>query len=46
MKEIQRDTTDKRNTADVLEKKKSKIRMYWDSKPNVGTIVNMRAVLK
>jgi len=26
--------------------KKSRIRSYWDSKPNVGTIVNMRAVLK
>jgi len=32
--------------ASVSEVRKSKIALYWDKKPNTGTIVNMRAVLK
>ena len=32
--------------ASVPEVRKSKIALYLEKKPNVGTIVNMRAVLK
>jgi hypothetical protein len=30
----------------VPEVRKSKIALFWEKKPNKGTIVNMRAVLK
>jgi hypothetical protein len=30
----------------VPDEKKSKIALYWEKKPNEGTIVNMRAVLR
>jgi len=38
--------TEKEENEIVPEEKKSKIRLYWDKKPNEGIIVNMRAVLK
>ena len=42
MKLIKKDTDNKVET----EGRKSKIRLYWESKPNEGVIHNMRAVLR
>ena len=45
MKRTKRQTK-KGENENVPEVKKSKIALFWESKPNEGTIVNMRAVLK
>ena len=38
--------TEKEENEIVPEERKSKIALYWEKKPNEGTIVNMRAVLR
>jgi hypothetical protein len=45
MKRTKNETAQEGNKA-VPERKKSKIALYWEKKPNEGIIVNMRAVLK
>jgi len=46
MKKTKNKTVNNAVEATTPEVKKSKIALYLEKKPNVGTIVNMRAVLK
>ena len=46
MKKTKNKTVNSEVEATASEVKKSKIALYWEKKPNIGVVVNMRAVLK
>ena len=46
MIQTKENTTGKETKKEVSDVKKSKIALYWERKPNEGTIMNMRAVLR